>query len=134
MWVVHIQLNGSEKIRNPIGLNIGSVYHVFVFATNDNLSGYHNFIVLIITQRALFFVSVVKCDRYRGFGNSSLTIFVHKFLEICSSHLKTIVKDENSTLIAKIFEHNLVFQNINCLTFIRYLIEKDIHLIFSVLT
>ena len=97
MWVVHIQLNGSEKIRNPIGLNIGSVYHVFVFATNDNLSGYHNFIVLIITQRALFFVSVVKCDRYRGFGNSSLTIFVHKFLEICSSHLKTIKKDENST-------------------------------------
>ena len=112
MWVVHIQLNGSEKIRNPIGLNIGSVYHVFVFATNDNLSGYHNFIVLIITQRALFFVSVVKCDRYRSFGNSSLTIFVHKFLEICSSHLKTIVKDENSTLIAKNFEHNLIEKDI----------------------
>ena len=95
MWVVHIQLNRSKKIRNPIGLNIGSVYHVFVFATNDNLSGYHNFVVLIITQRALFFVSVVKCDRYRGFGDSSLTIFVDKFLEICSPHLKTIHNKKN---------------------------------------
>lgn len=41
------------------------------------------------TQRTLAFVGVVKGNRHRGFGDTTLSIFVNQILEVGGSHLSS---------------------------------------------
>ncbi len=57
-----------------------------------HLSGDGDFIVLLVSQRRLLLVFVVKCNAHSSFRDSSLTILVDKFLQICCSHLQVAHK------------------------------------------
>ena len=67
MGVVHVQLDGAEKVLDSIGLNVGSVKavqkllerdlhvgpvdEILVLAPNDHLPGDDHLVVLLITKR-----------------------------------------------------------------------------------
>ena len=53
MGIVHIELNRSEKIGHTIRLNIGSIDHVLIFSTDDDLTSNDNFVILVITWRKI---------------------------------------------------------------------------------
>lgn len=54
---------------------------------NSNLSCDGDLIVCFEPKRTLAFVGVVKGNRHRGFGDTTLTIFVNQVLEVGGSHL-----------------------------------------------
>lgn len=117
MWVVDIKTNRAEQVLHPGVVGIDSIDEVLVPATdynlterdqnfwlqtiflytnskdllirvvNSNLSCDGDLIVCFKPKRTLAFVGVVKGNRHRGFGDTTLTIFVDQVLEVGGSHL-----------------------------------------------
>ena len=52
-----------------------------------HLSGDGYLIILLITQRALCLVCVVKLDGDSGLGNACLSVLVHQLLKVGGAHL-----------------------------------------------
>lgn len=57
---------------------------------NTNLSCHCNLVVCFKPKRTLAFVGVVKRDGHSGFGDTTLSVFVHQILEVGGSDLKAI--------------------------------------------
>lgn len=60
---------------------------LLIRVVNSNLSCDGDLIVCFEPKRTLAFVGVVKGNRHRGFGDTTLTIFVNQVLEVGGSHL-----------------------------------------------
>ena len=69
---------------------------IFCFMTqnytevHNDLASDGNFIVALVTHRALLLVGVVKRDTNGGLRDAGLTVLVYQFLEVGSSHLHNI--------------------------------------------
>lgn len=63
-----------------------------------NLSGDGDLIMGFKTQRTLAFVGVVKGNRHRGLGDTTLSIFVNQVLEVGGSHLSSEDETKRYTL------------------------------------
>ena len=88
MRIVDVQLDGAEEILDPVVLNVGSVDEVFVFSSDDDLSGDGDFFVVFVAHRRLGFVMVVEGDGHGGLGDAGLTVFVDQLLQIRGAHLR----------------------------------------------
>ena len=80
MRIVDVQLDGSEEVMNPVVLNVGPIDHVLVFAANHDLPGNDNLVILVIPERALLLVPVVKGHGNGGLCDAGLAIFVDQLL------------------------------------------------------
>ena len=97
MRIVDIELDRAEEILNPVVLDVAAVDEVLVLAANDDLPGDGDLIIVLVTKRRLFLVSVVKCDGDGGFGDSSLTVLVDQLLEVGSSDVAQVSNAKKET-------------------------------------
>ena len=87
-------MDRSEEVLHSVVLDIGSIDEVLVLASNDNLSGNCNLIIVLIAKRRLFLVSVVESDGDSCLGHSSLTILVDELLKIAGSDMTQVGDSE----------------------------------------
>ena len=48
--VVHVELDGPEEVLDAVVLDVAPVDQVFVFPSDDDLSCYGNFVIVLVTQ------------------------------------------------------------------------------------
>ena len=97
MRIVDIELDRAEEILHPVVLDIATVDEVLVLAANDDLPGDGDLVIMLVTERRLLLVSVVKCDGDSGLGDSSLTVLVDKLLEVGRSDMAQVGDTEEET-------------------------------------
>lgn len=61
-----------------------------MFHIEDDLSGDGDFIVVLVTDGALFLVPIVKGDGDGGLGDSSLTALVDELLKVGGPHVTQV--------------------------------------------
>ena len=106
--VVHVQLDGAEKVLDTAVLAVGAVDQVLVLAANNDLncefvlaslqqlnllnlylSHDGHFVEPLVPDGALLLVAVVEGDGHGGLGDACLAVLVHQLLHVGGADLKT---------------------------------------------
>lgn len=80
MRIIHVELDRTEEVLDPLIVYDRSINEVFIFATSYNLSRDCNLFIIFEPWRALSWIRIVECYGNGGFVYACLTTPVDQFL------------------------------------------------------
>jgi len=114
VWVVDVELNRLEQVRHDLLGNIVAIHKILVLSTKDdltsqkggdrversrsqrkrekghtNLSRNSDFCILLVANRTVSGIRVVKNHSHGGLGDTSLTLLVNQILQVAGTNLVT---------------------------------------------
>lgn len=85
--IVDVELHRMEEVLYALRSGVVAVDEVFVAATNHDLAVDGDLVVLLVANRALFLVLIVKDNGHAGTRHTRLAIFVHQLLQRAGADL-----------------------------------------------